>query len=83
MQLMGAVVFLLVANVEITFPISWQPGMRSGGPQFTNLRFIVIGPSDFNKTTQTLDDYFFPVQYYIILLLLRKSDFYTALRVSD
>ena len=78
MQLMGAVVFLLVANVEITFPISWQAGIRLVGH---NLRFIIIGPSDFNKTTQTLDDYFFPVQYDIILLLLRKSDFCTALRV--
>jgi hypothetical protein len=59
MQLMGALV-LLGANVEITTPISWQAGMRPGGPQLTNLRFIIMGPSDFNKTTQTLDNYLFP-----------------------
>jgi hypothetical protein len=34
--------------------------IRPGGPQFTNLRFIIIGPSDFDKTMQTLDNYLFP-----------------------
>jgi hypothetical protein len=58
MQLMSSLVFLLVANVEITFPISWQAGIRLVGHK---LRIIIIGPSDFNKMTQILDNYLFPI----------------------
>jgi hypothetical protein len=69
MQLMGSLIFLLVANVEINFPISWQASMRPDGPHFTNLRFIIIGPSDFDKKIQTLDNYF-PLNHSHILLLI-------------
>jgi hypothetical protein len=41
----------------------------SGGPHFTNLRFIIIGPSDFDKKIQTLDNYF-PLNHSHILLLI-------------
>ena len=60
MQLMDALVFLLVANVEITTPISWQAGIRLVGPDLPI--YDSLGPSDFNKTTQTLDNYLSPTQ---------------------